>query len=426
MARIESVSHSCRLFRQVGMNEHAKREDVPVSPDVVVVGGGLAGLTAAAIVARAGRSVVVREKRGELGGDSRSVNRDGFTFNQGPHALYRGGEAERVLTSVGVKIRGGKPPVKGRLVFDRRSEVAPAGPVSLLQTRALSAREKVEIGAVLTRLPKLDAADFATSTVNEWIATVVKSERSAAMLHAIVRLATYANQPELMSADVAVSQLQLALGSGVLYLHGGWQSLVDQLAATPGVDIVKDDTPTDLPDAPAVIIAAGGASTAARLTGTTFDLGPPAHVGCLDLGLGRRPDVDLVIGGDVPFYFSNHSAVAELAPAGQFHAAAVQYLGAGEEPDADKIMAFVGHAGVRDDDVIVSRRLHRMSPVSSLPRASTGGLAGRPELTSSGHANVFLAGDWVGPYGFLADAAIASAEAAAHAALAELDARVVG
>jgi pyruvate/2-oxoglutarate dehydrogenase complex dihydrolipoamide dehydrogenase (E3) component len=52
-----------------------------------------------------------------------------------------------------------------------------------------------------------------------------------------------------------------------------------------------------------------------------------------------------------------------------------------------------------------------------MPIASTGGLAGRPSITATGVPRVFLAGDWVGPEGLLADAALASGHAAARAAL---------
>lgn len=419
-----AVSHSLGLSRQVDMSEQSNRERTPQAPDVTVIGGGLAGLAAAALVARAGRSVVVREKRGVLGGDATSVVKQGFTFNQGPHALYRNGPAERVLTSLGVQLRGGRPPTKGRLVFDGQSEIAPGGPLTLLQTKALRPKEKFEVGKLLGRLPKLDAGAVSHLTVNEWIDGLCGTQRSREMLHAIVRLATYCNQPEAMSADVAVAQLQMALGAGVLYLDHGWQSLVDQLAVTPGVHISTNDVLDEVPNTPAVIIAAGGAALAEKLTGRSFDVGPAAHAGCLDLGLNRRPDEDLVIGGDVPFYFSNHSAVADLAPPGHFHATVIQYLAAGEEPDADAIKAFTKHGGVGDEDVVESRSLHRMTPVTSMPTASRGGLAGRPKATDSGHPNVFLAGDWVGPIGHLADASLASAETAATAALAIVDKRV--
>ncbi|MEJ7719336.1 MAG: FAD/NAD(P)-binding protein [Ilumatobacteraceae bacterium] len=58
----------------------------------IVVGGGLAGLTAAATLARDGRSVVVIEGASQLGGRARTRHHDGFDLNLGPHALYIGGE----------------------------------------------------------------------------------------------------------------------------------------------------------------------------------------------------------------------------------------------------------------------------------------------------------------------------------------------
>ena len=219
---------------------------------------------------------------------------------------------------------------------------------------------------------------------------------------------------------MAISQLQLGLGPGVLYLHRGWQSLVDQLAATAGVTWRVGEPVNELPDAPAVIVATGKPEAAGRLLGRSFELGPSAEASCLDLGLARRPGSDFVLGGDVPFYFSNHSAVAALAPPTQYYAAAVQYLGVGDEPDSAALQAFSGFAQVTDDDILCRRSLHRMVTVSAIPTATRGGLAGRPGTTDTGHHNVFIAGDWVGPVGHLADASLASAEAAAHAALAVL------
>ena len=48
----------------------------------------------------------------------------------------------------------------------------------------------------------------------------------------LVRTATYANNEDRLSADVAAGQIQLALANNVLYLHNGWASMVDSLAAT--------------------------------------------------------------------------------------------------------------------------------------------------------------------------------------------------
>jgi phytoene dehydrogenase-like protein len=65
--------------------------------DIVVIGAGLTGLTAAVMLARAGRSVTVFEQSSKAGGRARTENIDGYYFNQGPHALYLGGVGAKIL-----------------------------------------------------------------------------------------------------------------------------------------------------------------------------------------------------------------------------------------------------------------------------------------------------------------------------------------
>ncbi|HZU82497.1 MAG TPA: FAD-dependent oxidoreductase, partial [Polyangiaceae bacterium] len=59
--------------------------------DVIIVGGGLAGLAAAAFCARAGLRVTVLERAKNLGGRARTDLVSGHAFNQGGHALYAKG-----------------------------------------------------------------------------------------------------------------------------------------------------------------------------------------------------------------------------------------------------------------------------------------------------------------------------------------------
>ena len=57
--------------------------------DVAVVGGGLAGLVAAATAAGGGARVVLLEPHG-LGGRAATDEQHGYRFNRGPRALYSG------------------------------------------------------------------------------------------------------------------------------------------------------------------------------------------------------------------------------------------------------------------------------------------------------------------------------------------------
>src|SRR5690349_20069079 len=78
-------------------------------PDVAMVGGGLAGLTAACYLARAGVAVTVFVKAPALGGRAATQDYAGYRFNRGVHALYTGGSASAVLQELGIAYTYGRP-----------------------------------------------------------------------------------------------------------------------------------------------------------------------------------------------------------------------------------------------------------------------------------------------------------------------------
>ena len=67
-----------------------------------------------------------------------------------------------------------------------------------------------------------------------------------------------------------------------------------------------------------------------------------------------------------------------------------------------------------------------MTVLGGVPTPAAGGLAGRPAIDSTGVAGVYVAGDWVGPRGWLADCALSSGQAAGIAAAREAAQRADG
>jgi hypothetical protein len=112
-----------------------------------------------------------------------------------------------------------------------------------------------------------------------------------------------------------------------------------------------------------------------------------------------------------------------MCPPGRASVSLAQYLGSGDEPDRERLAAFSRHAGISPGDIVDERYLHRMTTVSAIATAASGGLAGRPPVVVPGRDGLFVVGDWVGSTGHLADAVLASARTAADAAIAHLSTR---
>jgi len=75
-----------------------------VKYDTIIVGGGIAGLTAAVYLARAGQNILLIEKNKEFGGLVNSFVRDGFHFEAGVRALESAGVILPMLEDLGIEL----------------------------------------------------------------------------------------------------------------------------------------------------------------------------------------------------------------------------------------------------------------------------------------------------------------------------------
>ncbi|RAQ98498.1 hypothetical protein A4R35_23350 [Thermogemmatispora tikiterensis] len=321
----------------------------------------------------------------------------------------------------------------------------------MLSTALLKGPEKWELLGLLARLAMLKPRSLASVSVQTWIDQHARHERVHQLLLASARTLTYSGNLELISMEPFLTQLQLSLKRPVRYIDGGWQTLVTGLRRTaeqagvhlhPGTRVeavLQNDGRVrgiELSDgrfyeARAVVLATEPADVTRlvddpllkqRLTRLT-----PVVVACLDVALQSlpRPDRPVSLDLDQPRFYSAQSLFAHVAPAGGAVLHAVRYLDPTAPGDAREhereLEALLDLAQPGWRALAVKRFfLPHMQVTGATPTAGSKGLAGRPEPRVEHIGGLYLAGDWVGQEGYLADASFASAHQAARLLLTDL------
>jgi phytoene dehydrogenase-like protein len=425
-----------------------------VGKNVVIVGGGMAGLAASIYLARGGRTVTIFEKRRYLGGRAITHLRHGFRLNLGPHAFYRGGAGSAVLRELGIAVRGGVPDGNGIAMRGDERHKFPGNSWSLITTGLWNLKEKIEAARLLMRVRRTrNVSSVAAMSERQWLDENVSSERVRQVIEALFRLATYCHEAEKISAAAAVGQLRRAM-RGVIYIDEGWQKLVDALhssAVAAGVNFVtssrivaldvdagevryiefgeleadaQDTAELRMPHpgrehpgtrlATDTVLLAVDPPTARELLGEmSWPPMRPVVASSLDIALSRlpKPENTFALGIDRPLYFSVHSKWAQLTPKGGALIHVAKY-GSGEESELEALLDEM-QPGWRD--VIVHRRFLPSMVVSNALIAPAPATRPAPITPIRG---LYLAGDWVGDIGLLSDASLASARTAARAILA--------
>lgn len=87
---------------------------------VIVLGGGLAGLAASYELSKTGRKVIVFEKYEDVGGLARTIEKNGFKFDTGPHRWYTKNNSVNKWMLDLLRKKVIKVPRLTRIYFDKR------------------------------------------------------------------------------------------------------------------------------------------------------------------------------------------------------------------------------------------------------------------------------------------------------------------
>jgi squalene-associated FAD-dependent desaturase len=192
---------------------------------VTVVGGGLAGISAALLCADGGAQVTVVEVRPRLGGAAYSFQRDGMVLDNGQHVFLRCCTAYRALLA--------RLGTESRTVLQDRLEIpviAPGGRVEWLRRTSLppplhlagalaryghlSRRQRLRAARAALRLSRLPLADEALDarTFGSWLSEQGQSAEASEALWNLIALPTL-NMP---AGDASLAMAAFVFQTGLL------------------------------------------------------------------------------------------------------------------------------------------------------------------------------------------------------------------
>ena len=300
---------------------------------VVVIGGGLAGITAAIALAESGADVTLLEARPRLGGATCSFHRDGLIVDTGQHiflgccSAYRGLLAKLGMTEhaplqdrfdVTVLAPGPAAPRQARL---RRTALP--GPLHMLPALGrypfLSWTERVQVSRPALAMRRVDPADPAADTqrFGDWLAARGQTERARRALWDLFSVS---------ALNIAGDDASLALAATVVK--------TGLLGKNNAADI-------GIPALPLGELHGDAAATLLAKLGAQVTLG--AKVTAIEPGLDPAVEgsdefrVRLAQGGDIPadavVLAVPHEKAAPLVPPGALPAATVPgWAGLGASP----------------------------------------------------------------------------------------------
>jgi glycine/D-amino acid oxidase-like deaminating enzyme len=377
---------------------------------ITIIGGGLAGLTAAITAAEAGASVQLHEAHEALGGRARSSEGD-YKTNLGPHVLYNDGQFWAWLRDRKLLPPTARAPLSGIRVR-WQGEIRRMPPLTSIPT----------VLRLRGREAPVDRA------FDEWVRDH-SDEQTADMLSAAAGVYTFHHDPGELSAAFVWSRAVRTLLSpppAARYVIGGWRALVDTLEARArelGVAIETGQRVDALPSAPAIV--ATELVDAAHLLDDDALRWPSGRTVCLDLGVtDQRGDPFIVSDLDEAGWVERFTAPdRSLAPPGEQLVQAQMPIRPDESADAAalRLEALLDRSLESWRDRVTWRRRQVMQGRTGALDLPGSTWRDRPAIDRGD--GVFLAGDMTAAPGLLSEVAWASGVDAANGALTHIPAK---
>ena len=288
---------------------------------ITVVGGGIAGLTAAISCAEQGARVQLREAHQELGGRARSLPAP-YKANLGPHALLADSPLWRWLGERDLLPRWARPPLSG-VRFRWRDGI----------------RRVPSVGAAVAALRLRGRSAPVELDFHTWAADHVGPEAAVALARS-AGILTYHHDPGELSAAFLWEPLVRGLLSApptARFPIGGWTSIIERMrdrALALGVEIRTGERVESLPDEPVII--ATELEDARRLLRDDSLRWQSGKAVCLDLAMrSRRGDPFVVVDLQETGWVERFTAAdPSVAPAGEELIQAQMPIRPGESPDS--------------------------------------------------------------------------------------------
>ncbi len=203
---------------------------------VIIIGAGLAGLTAGSLLSKKGFKVLALEESTAPGGRARVTEKDGFILEYGAHS-YRYAEksgAHKVMTELGLTPEWIREDHRSFLIKGKDLYPIPGGKEPLAED-ARRYFHKPEIGKVKEAMEKLIAEKpekWYRKSLADFLGNILQDEKIMLMIR-LIGLQVMESDPKRVSAGELIAHLRRAFeaGVGAAQLKGSSRVFIDKMVS---------------------------------------------------------------------------------------------------------------------------------------------------------------------------------------------------